>query len=106
MHSAQTKKGPLNDNIANRTRGQRRPFRSGISVNRGGDRGGAVITPLFYYISTRASGASPSRASGVPRLRAFKAARSPSSRRQKFASAAPEDAPGGHLSSVAARSRR
>ena len=72
----------------------------------GGIRGVSVILPLFYYFCARTAGACPSRASEVPCLRATLAARAPSSRSQKWTSAVPEDAPGGPLSSVAARSRR
>ena len=72
----------------------------------GGVRGVSVIRPLFYYFYARTAGACPSRASEVPRLRASLAARAPASRRQKLTFVVPEDAPGGPLSSVAARSRR
>ena len=102
-NSALPKKGPQNDKLANRRRGQLRPFPSGFFVITGGFRGDQVIRPLFYYFFPRATGACPSRASEVPRLRASLAARATSSRLQKLTSATPDEAPGGPLSSVAAR---
>ena len=70
----------------------------------GGVRGVSVIRPLFYYFYAGLAGACPPRASEVPRSRAPLTARAASSRRQKLTSAVPEDAPGGALSSGAARS--
>ena len=70
----------------------------------GGVRGVSVIRPLFYYFYTGLAGACPARASEIHRLRATVTARAPSSRRQKLTSAVPWDAPGGNLSSRAARS--
>ena len=102
-HSALTKKGPENDKITHRNRGQWRPFHFGFIVIIRWDRGVLVITPLFYYFYSRASGACNGRASSVPRWRATVAARAVSWRRQKFTSATPEDAPGSDLSAVAAR---
>uniref|UniRef100_A0A6N2MMZ8 Uncharacterized protein n=1 Tax=Salix viminalis TaxID=40686 RepID=A0A6N2MMZ8_SALVM len=103
-NSALSKKGLENDKLANRRPGQRRPFHSGFFVITGGVRGDPVIRPLFYYFFPRATGACPSRASEVPRLRASLAARATASRLQKLTSASPDDAPGGPLSSGAARS--
>ena len=102
-HSALTKKGPENDKIAHRNRGQWHPFRFDFIVIIGGDRGALVITPLFYYFYSRASGACNGHASSVPRWCATVAARAVSWRRQKFTSVTPEDAPGSDLSTVAAR---
>ena len=67
LHSALTKKGLKNDKIAHSYQGQWRPFRIGFIVINGGDRGVFVITPLFYYFYSRASGACHGRASSVPR---------------------------------------
>ena len=99
-------KGPRKRQHSSQLRGQGRPFPAGLFVIIGGDRGVSVIDPLFYYIYTRTEGACPSRDSAVPRLRASLETRAVSSRRKKFTSAVPQDAPGGSLSSVAARSRR
>ena len=104
VHSVRTKQGTLHDKIAHRTRGQGRPFPSGIFVILGGVRGLSVIRPLFYYFNALTAGACTAHASEVPRLRAPVAARASSSRRQKLTSAVPEDAPEGALSSGAARS--
>uniref|UniRef100_A0A6N2LNF6 Uncharacterized protein n=1 Tax=Salix viminalis TaxID=40686 RepID=A0A6N2LNF6_SALVM len=91
-HSALTKMGTENDKSLHSSAGQGRPFPSGIFVIMVWDRGVSA-------------GACLSRASEFPRLRATLEARAAALRRKKLTSAAPQDAPGSHLSSVAARSR-